>query len=243
MNKIVIVTGASSGLGLSLAKKFVEAKNIVIGISKTKKNWPNAVKTINDKERFSLFQCDLTSEPKVKTLIGKLKKKYKHIEVLVNNAGYAKGLVSVEKTVLAEFQKNIENNLQTAFLVSKYVIPIMRKQKEGVILNIASMAAKRAVPNLFSYSASKFGMAALSQCIAKENADANIKCVTICPGGVNTKMRASLFGKADAQKQQSPDFVAGLVYQVSADKIDVESGGDIVIRHNEITEINPCPAA
>jgi len=242
MNKIVIVTGASSGLGLSLAKKFVEAKNIVVGISKTKKNWPAATKTIGEKDRFTLYQCDLTSEAKVKTLIGKIKKKFKCIDVLVNSAGYAKGLTTVDKTTLGDFQKHVADNLQTAFLMSKHVIPYMRKQKEGVILNVASMAGKRAVPKLFSYSASKFGMVALSQAIAKENEDAGIKCVSICPGGVNTKMRAQLFGKADAQKQQSPDFVAGLVYQVSADKIDVESGGDIVIRHNEITEINPCPA-
>ena len=87
-----------------------------------------------------------------------------------------------------------------------------------MIINIASMAGKRAVPNLFTYSASKFGLLALSQCISKENVDTELKCVTVCPGGMNTKMRASLFGRKDAEEQQSPDFVAGLVYQVSAEK-------------------------
>jgi NAD(P)-dependent dehydrogenase (short-subunit alcohol dehydrogenase family) len=105
------------------------------------------------------------------------------------------------------------------------------------------MAGKRAVPRLFAYSAARSGILALSQCVAKENADAGLKCITVCPGGMNTRMRADLFGREDAEKQQSPDFVADVIFKVIQDEIQVESGGDIVIRHGKITTVEPCPAA
>jgi short-subunit dehydrogenase len=103
------------------------------------------------------------------------------------------------------------------------------------------MAGQRAVPGVAVYSASKFGVLALSQAIAKENADIPLKCVTVCPGGMNTEMREAIFGKADAEKQQSPDYVADVIFDVYHDKVQVESGGDIVIRHGQISAIHPCP--
>ena len=103
------------------------------------------------------------------------------------------------------------------------------------------MAGKRAVPKLFSYSASKFGILALSQAVAKENKEYGIKCFTVCPGGINTSMRESLFGKEDAQRQQSPGFVADVICKTITEEICVESGGDIIVRHGEITAINACP--
>ncbi len=150
----------------------------------------------------------------------------------------------MEDQSLAELQNNLTHNLVSAFLVCKATLPIFRKQKKGVIINISSMAGKRAVPRLSAYSASKFGIVALSQAIAKENADlVELKCFTVCPGGMNTEMRAKLFGREDAERQQTPEFVAEKIMEVLEGEIDVESGGDIVIRHGQITAINPLPGA
>ena len=104
------------------------------------------------------------------------------------------------------------------------------------------MAGQRAVPRLAVYSAAKFGVLALSQAVAKENANIDFKCLTVCPGGMNTEMRANLFGWEDASRQQSPAFVADTIYDIYRNKIKVESGGDIVIRHGKVTAIHPCPA-
>jgi len=128
-------------------------------------------------------------------------------------------------------------------LTIKYAFPFFKKQKKGFIVNISSMAGKRAVPRLFPYSASKFAVLALSQCVAKENAENGIKCITVCPSGMNTEMRAKLFGKKDASLQQSSDFVADIVMKVIHGKIEVLSGGDIVICHGKIKAINPPPSA
>jgi NAD(P)-dependent dehydrogenase (short-subunit alcohol dehydrogenase family) len=295
MSRTVIITGASSGLGLSLTKRFLALGDTVIGITRTKKHWNEASQAIaeflhkkssasplmgEDKggggktspspqpnlpppparlatdgpqmgkevcwqtflDNFSLHQIDLTQEKKVNSFIHSIVKKTGEIDILINCAGYGSGLQSVDKLAYKEFEANIQQNLATAFLMCKHIVPVMRRQNRGLIINISSMAGKRAVPRAFAYSASKFGVLALSQCIAKENADANIKCITVCPGGMNTPMREIFFGKEDAQKQQSPDFVADITMQVIDGKIAVESGGDIVVRHSKITAVNPCPA-
>ena len=125
----------------------------------------------------------------------------------------------------------------------KYTLPLLKEQKRGWIINIASMAGKRAVPSLGAYSVAKFGVTALTQSIAKENPSAGFRCITVCPGGMNTEMRAKLFGRKDAERQQSADFVADKILEILDGKIQVESGGDLVIRHGRITAINPLPEA
>lgn len=243
MNKVVVIIGASSGLGLSLVKRFLRDQNRVFGVSKTNRHWNTAFRAVGKAALFSLTKLDATDENPVKRYLKTVIKKVGKIDLLINNAGYCGTLSKVEKLNLSEVQKHLAQNLLSAFIVSKHAVPILRKQGGGAIINISSMAGKRAVPNLFAYSASKFAVLALSQCIAKENQDAGLKCITVCPGGMNTEMRAKIFGKRDAEGQQSPDFVADVIFQVSTDKIKVESGGDIVIRHGKITAVNPSPAA
>lgn len=243
MNRTVILTGSNSGLGLALAKRFIEAGDRVFGVSRTKRNWNIAHRAISNSKLFSLTQVDVTLEREVKQFIGKVIRTAGRIDVLINNAGYSNRPTQLEKLSVKEFQKNLSSNLISTFLMCKCIIPIFKKQKKGLIVNVSSMAGKRAVPRLAAYSASKFAVVALSQSIAKENQEAGFKCLSVCPGGMNTKLRKKLFGAEDAQKQQSPEFVADVIMKVVQEKIHVESGGDIVIRHGKITAINPCPCA
>ena len=86
-------------------------------------------------------------------------------------------------------------------------------------------------------------MVALTQSLAKENESTDIQFITVCPGGINTEMRAKLFGAKDANRQQSPDFVASKIVDILRGKIKMASGDDIVIRHGRVTAINPLPGA
>ncbi len=242
MSKVIVISGASSGLGLSLSKKFVISGAAVLGFSRTKKHWKSAEETVGASNRFQLFQVDATKENQVRSFFSKTISQYGTLDLVINNAGYGGELALLHELSLSEFQKHIESNLYSVFLSAKYSIPIFRKQKRGSIINISSMAGKRAVPRLAAYSASKFGVVALSQCIAKENSDFDLKCVTICPGGMNTEMRASLFGRKDANAQQSTDFVADVIYDVYSGTIKVDSGGDVVVRYGQVT-VNSVPAA
>ncbi len=242
MNRIIVITGASRGLGLALARQFVDLGDTVFGISRTRKNWPAAKKAVPS-ERFKLLAGDITSEKTVKTLLAEIKRRAGRIDILINNAGYCAPLAPVEKISLKEFREHFKQNLDSAFLMCKYAIPIMKRQPNALIINVSSMAGTRAVPRLVSYSASKFGVLALSQAIAKENAETGLQCITVCPGGMNTEMRRELFGAEDAMRQQTPEFVAGLMVQIAEGKITVLSGGHIVIRHSKITGVFPPPAA
>jgi NAD(P)-dependent dehydrogenase (short-subunit alcohol dehydrogenase family) len=239
--RTALITGASRGLGLALSRRFLEDGWRVIGISRTRTHWVSARRTVAPQTFASLLAVELTSESAVKRLASRLKGDIPYL--LINNAGYGSGLMRIEKTSLLDYRRQMDGNLLSAFLMCKHFIPLFRRRRQGFILNVSSMAGQRAVPGAGIYSAAKFGVLALSQAVAKENADSALKCVTVCPGGMNTGMRAKYFGKADAARQQSADYVAGVIRDVVDNKIKVESGGDIVIRHGKITAIHPCPAA
>ncbi|MCM8776548.1 MAG: SDR family oxidoreductase [Candidatus Omnitrophica bacterium] len=243
MNRAVIITGASGGLGVALTRKFLDAGDRVFAIGRRRSSLRSVFKQLPPTKNWRQFSLDLTCETSVRSLIRRIYKAVRRIDILINTVGYGGKLWRTEEHSLKNFRKHFAVNLQTAFLMCKYTIPIFLRQRQGLIINVASMAAKRAVPGLFAYSAAKAGLLALSQCVAKENSGSGLKCLTVCPGGMNTKMRADLFGSEDAKKQQSPEYVADVILKVASDEIQVESGGDIVIRHGKITAINPAPPA
>jgi len=242
MNRIIVITGASRGLGLALTRKFVDLGDTVFGISRTRKYWPSAKKAVSS-NHFKLLAGNITSEKKVKALLAGIKRQAGRIDILINNAGYCAPLAPIEEVTLKEFREHFRQNLETAFLMCKNAIPIMKKTPRALIMNISSMAGIRAVPRLVSYSAAKFGVLALSQAIAKENSETGLQCITVCPGGMNTEMRCELFGVEDAVRQQTPEFVADIIVQIAEGKISVLSGGHIIIRHSKITGVFPPPAA
>lgn len=241
MSRVVVITGASRGLGLELAKKFTSDGDRIYGISRTKTHWPSAKAAVPSGD-FKLLKADISSEKDVRALTAKIGKEAGHIDLLINNAGYCGPLTRVEDASAKELRAHLEQNLVSAFLMCKHAIPLMKKSPEALIINVSSMAGTRAVPRLFPYSAAKFGVLALSQAIAKENEGAGLKCITVCPGGMNTKMRRDLFGVEDAEKQQGPDFVAYVIDQIVQGRIEVLSGGHIIIRHGKITGVFPPPA-
>ena len=111
MKKVVVITGATTGLGLSLAAKFLQSGDQVFGISKTKKHWASARKRLGHTKQLELFQLDVTSESGVARFFDKLKKQTKRVDVVINNAGYVDLLTPVDRLTLTEFRNNIEAKL------------------------------------------------------------------------------------------------------------------------------------
>ncbi|HTL48577.1 MAG TPA: SDR family oxidoreductase [Verrucomicrobiae bacterium] len=242
MNRSIVITGATRGLGLALARRFLAAGDKVFGISRTRGRWAEVRRDSPNPANFTLLQCDLTSEAEIKACVKKILKAGVP-DILINNAGDGTRLARVENITLKEYEHSQAVNLTAAFLVCKYFLPALRAKKGARIFNVSSMAGVRAVPNLFSYSAAKFGIMALTQCLAKENTDAGIECLTVCPGGMKTSMRASLFGREDAKKQQTPDFVAGLILDLVERRLPAANGSAVVIRHSRLWSIIPMPDA
>ena len=243
MNRNVLITGASRGLGLALAVRFAGRGDQVFAVSRTERHWKQAWQTLPDSGLVTWIAADITNEADVKGILKIIRKETGHLHLVINNAGYGGKLAAIDKIPRLEWERHLAANLTAAFLVSKEALPLVRKSGGGQIFNISSMAGTRAVPRLAAYSAAKFGLMALTQALAKENTDFPFKALTICPGGMNTEMRRVLFGAEDAAKQQSPDFVADLIIQIIDNKIPVENGAAVVIRNGKITAIQPMPGA
>ncbi len=232
---VAVVTGASRGLGLKLSERLIELGYVVIGVSQTKKYWPAAKKIISARN-FSLIAADISSEGKVKKVFDAVKKTGGKLDLLVNAAAYGGKLQRIEETSPKEFEAHFRANLLSIFLMCRAALPFLKKAKIPLVMNVSSMAGVRAVPRLAGYSASKFGVLAVTEALAKENPDW-LKVVTVCPGGMNTKMRSDLFGKEDAGRQQTPAFVADIMVQILNGQIKLQSGSHIVVRHSKVTQI------
>lgn len=239
----VLITGASRGLGLALTLRFAEAGVRVYAVSRTRRHWKQAMAQVKSGwAEVQWFECDASQENQVKALFQKIVR-LSPLSLVINNAGYGGRLATIDQLSLAEFERHMTQNLRSVFLVSKYALRVFKKEKRGFLVNVSSMAGTRAVPRLAAYSASKFGVLALTQAAVKENEGVDFRALTICPGGMNTEMRSSLFGAADAAKQQTPEFVAEKMIEIIAGKIPVDNGAAVLIRHGKITAIQPMPGA
>ncbi len=241
-NKVVVITGGGRGLGKELALILAKEGGKVIICSRHKNDLSKVCNEITDQGgACEYFAVDVTNKFQVEKFIKQIVKRHKRIDILINNAGYVDKWQHVENITEDEFENNFKINVYSIFYFLKRVVPIMRKQNEGSIINVSSMSGKRGIPNLAAYSASKFAVVGLAQSVAKELEGTGVYCITVCPGGMNTQMRAKIFDVDEASKQQDPKFVANVIKDIIIGKVKVPSAGDIVIRYGEITSINEAP--
>ncbi len=230
-----LVTGASRGLGLELSKQLIGKGWQVFGVSRSQTHWTSAKKKVPSKN-FHLIDADVSSEHSVAELFHAIKKTNPKIDLLVNSAAYGGRLQKIEDTSAEEFEKHLKQNLLSVFLMCRAALPFLKKSQAPLVMNVSSMAGVRGVPKIAGYSASKFGVLAMTEVLAKENLEW-LKVVTICPGGMNTKMRSDLFGKVDSARQQTPAFVSEKMMQILNNEIPILTATHVVIRHGKITQI------
>jgi short-subunit dehydrogenase len=184
--KIAVVTGSSSGIGfetsLLLARNGFFTYLTMRNLDKAK-----IINNIKQKEKLSLeiLQLDVTDDESVKEAINKITNEQERIDVLVNNAGYA--LVGpFEEISIKEFKEQFETNVFGVIRVTQTVLPIMRRQKGGIIVNISSIAGKIGFPLTSAYVSSKFALEGLSESMAYELEQFGIDVILIEPGVVKT---------------------------------------------------------
>lgn len=194
MNKVVLITGASRGIGKSTAKCFAKNKfNIVINYLKSEDKALELKQELEDKYNIECLtiKADISKEEEVKNMIEKSIEKFNHIDVLVNNAGIAIDTIFEDKTV-ANFQKILDTNLIGTFLVSKYASKYMKQNKYGTIINVSSTnGIDTYYPYGMDYDASKAGIISLTKNLAVELAP-YIRVNAVAPGWVNTDMNKDL---------------------------------------------------
>jgi len=222
--KVVVLTGASSGIGYSLLKYFISEGAIVYAISRNEREL-----TEKDKQECNFELLDISDEVNVEEFTKAVLQKENRVDILINNAGVAHNLALIEEMNLEVFNSIIRDNVMPTFNMMKYILPIMKKNNSGTVINISSRAGRRAVPKLSAYTAAKFAVRGLTESVAKEVQETGIKCVTISPAGVNTGMRAMVFGKEDAENQQDTSRITDVISKILLGELQVSNGSDIVI--------------
>lgn len=190
MGKVAIVTGASRGIGACVAAGLAEDGYTVALTARSKDALDEVAANIRRKGDNSgpvlTFPLDVQDTVAVDAMVSSVVSSHGTVDLLFNNAG-AGGQGSVDLTH-EEFDHLVSVNLKGAFNFLKAVVPVMQKQKEGTIINVASRAGKIGFLNSGAYSASKFGLVGLSESLYRELCPQNIKVTCLCPSWVDTEM-------------------------------------------------------
>jgi 3-oxoacyl-[acyl-carrier protein] reductase len=236
--KTAIVTGSGRGIGKETAILLSKNGLNVVLCCRTQREIDSTAKEIKEiintecaEDRILCIRCDVSRSSQVDYLIKSTIEKFKNINVLINNAGivYIKKLVNTSEE---EWDNTINTNLKGAFLCTKAVLPSMIENKSGVIINVSSGAGKTGFPDIAAYCASKFGMIGLTESLAWETANYNIKVMAICPGEVSTKMQETTdpdYYRKYKDKMLRPKQVAEKIVEMIFDDKKYRSGQSVDI--------------
>lgn len=183
MRKVLLITGASSGVGLSLAR-YLSDRYEVVAVAR---RYESMQRALADRPNVTLRQADLSSAEEVEGLLRWLREKYEFIPCVINNAGVnIKG--NTEELQLEDVQRSLMVNALAPFMILKALISGMKAHNFGRVINVTSGAPMNCFPGFGAYSASKGTLNALTVTCARECADLNIRINLMSPGPVRTEM-------------------------------------------------------
>lgn len=189
-HKTAIVTGATSGIGEAIARKFASESIQVAIIGRRVEKGEKIVQDIIRQGKEAFFvPCDVTNSESVSKMYKRCVEKFESpVSILINNAGISTSNAIIEHVSEENFDKVIDTNLKGTFLCSKAVIPEMANNGGGSIINISSAGVNRAYIGGTAYAPAKAGVIMLTKIIAFEHGKDNIRTNAICPGSVHTEM-------------------------------------------------------
>ena len=214
--KIVLVTGASGGLGVHVTQAFLAAGATVIGTSR------KIQQSDFNSPSFTAMPGEISNRESAAALVEQVLVRFKRIDVVVHTVGGFAGGQSIAETDDATFQRMFDVNLNSAFHLLRAALPAMRKTGNGRIIAIGSRAAVDPGPGVGAYSASKAALVSLIRTVAAENKDVGITANVILPGTMDTPTNRKMIPNADISKWVQPANVASLVLWLASD-----SGADV----------------
>lgn len=200
MAKTVLISGGTDGLGKGAAIQLLKDGFRVATFSRNDEKCRRLQEELSkqfDAGQFLVLQGDVNDQESLISVVEKTLKQFKTIDILINNAGFGY-FTSVDQVDMKRFQDMVQTNLVGVALLTKLVTPHMKKQKSGLIINLASISGKQAFAMGEFYSATKFGVMGYSEAIRNELKDDGIKICTLCPGMVKT----SFFDKEELERRK-----------------------------------------
>lgn len=219
---VIAVFGAGHGIGAALVSVLQEKGATVTASAAHEAPGVSAV--------------DVRDAKAVESFLASIVKENGKLDAVVNCAAIAGSMHELDQVSPEEFEDIFQVNVSGTFHVLRSALSIFKKQGSGTAVSVASRAGHRSHPTLVPYSASKAAVISLSQGAARELKDAksDVLCVTVSPGGVDTRMREDLFGSKDSKAQQKPEFVAEVIAQVLDGSLSVAQGGDVIVSRGTV---------
>lgn len=225
MKKLILITGATSGFGEAMAHKFAKQGNDLV-ITGRREERLNALKQLlADKYSVEVLPLcfDVRNRNEVETHLSALSDKWKEIDVLINNAGLASGLDKIQDGDVDDWDKMMDTNVKGLLYVSNCIIPLLKEQGKGHIINIGSTAGKEVYEKGNVYCASKHAVDAISKGMRVDLLEYGIKVTQVCPGAAETEFSEVRFHGDKVKANQvykgytpmSAEDIAEVVYYVT----------------------------
>jgi 3-oxoacyl-[acyl-carrier protein] reductase len=237
-DKVILVTGASRGIGRAIAAAYAKfGARVIANYNKSKEEASRLVEELSANGYFlEAIQADVSNGKEVEKMVDEIQKKYSRIDILINNAGIRKdGFLAMMSE--EDWDDVINSNLKSVFNVTKWVSRVMIPERKGKIINISSVSGLKGVAGQANYSASKGGIISFTRSIAVELAKFGIQVNAIVPGLIETDM---IGGMKDSRKEEilahiplarmgkQDDVVAGVIF-LSSQEADYITGYTLAI--------------
>lgn len=222
--KVVLITGASGGIGQATAEAFASQGAKVVLVARKAEPLEDLEDTLLATGADVIaVPADITQPQAVQQIQQEVRQMYGTVDILINNAAVAifKPLVA---TTPAEWQAMTEVNLYGMFHLTHTFLPEMIERRSGTIINMSAAVGRNGFPNLAVYSATKAAIITFTEALAKEVRRYGVQVYSICPHGVNTDLYRTLFGTTDPAKLLSPERVAHEILRVGAGESGLRSG-------------------
>lgn len=220
-NKVVFITGASSGIGKACAELFAgEGANLILSARRMDRlNY--VADSIREKTGVKVldFKLDVRNYKEVEKAISTLPDEWEQIDILINNAGLARGFDNIYEGRIEDWEEMIDTNIKGLLYVTRLVLPQMVERKSGHVINIGSVAGHEAYAKGNVYAATKFAVNALTQSIRLDVLDKNIKVSTVDPGMVLTEFSYVRFSGNEEKVNKVYEGITPLTAEDIADSV------------------------
>jgi NADP-dependent 3-hydroxy acid dehydrogenase YdfG len=244
-NKIVFITGASSGIGKACAEAFaVKGTNLILCARRVER-LIELKKYMIKKYRIKVLivELDIRKLRNVKKVINELPSHWKKIDILLNNAGLARGLNKFHEANTTHWEEMIDTNVKGLLYVTRTILPIMVERQSGHVINIGSTAGHEIYPMGHVYCATKYAVKALSQSIRIDVLDKNIKVTSVDPGMVLTEFSKVRFSWDEMRANKVYEGVTPLSPQNVAEAVIFAASRPLNVNINEIIITPICQAS